>query len=92
MITKADQDNRELSQLRWLCRRGAKELDLALESFLRHHYASLGDAEVQCFKAMLDESDMVLLSWLFGRTEPADQMTRTLLERIRHSAVVDDSA
>ncbi len=91
-MATTDQDDRELAHLRWLCRRGAKELDLALESFLQQYYAQLSAEEVQCFTRMLGESDVKLLSWLFGRTEPEDQIMKTLFERIRRCAVVDDPA
>ncbi len=92
MAAPTGHDDRELAHLRWLCRRGAKELDLVLESFLQHHYARLSAEEVTCFRHMLDESDVQLLSWLFARTEPDDEMTKNLLERIRRRVVVDDSA
>jgi len=92
MTETADQDDRELAQLRWLCRRGAKELDLAFERFLQTYYPKLSAEEVSCFKRMLDESDIDLLSWLFSRSEPEDPLMKTLVERIRHCAVVDNPA
>jgi len=92
MIAPIDQGNRQLAHLRWLCRRGVKELDLAFERFLERYYDRLQASEVQCFQNMLEASDVQLLSWLFAHSEPADPMTKMLFERIRRCAVVDDPA
>ncbi|MCH6566140.1 MAG: succinate dehydrogenase assembly factor 2, partial [Proteobacteria bacterium] len=35
----------EKSRLRWLCRRGMKELDLAMSGYLENHYAKATEAE-----------------------------------------------
>jgi antitoxin CptB len=34
----------ELSRLRWLCRRGMKELDVVMSRYLEQHYALQGIA------------------------------------------------
>jgi antitoxin CptB len=35
----------ELSRLRWLCRRGMKELDVVMSRYLEQHYATASGAE-----------------------------------------------
>lgn len=56
--------------LRWRCRRGLLELDLALGQFLDGTYAGLTPAEQLLFQDILAESDADLWSWLQGEAPP----------------------
>lgn len=72
-----------MNRLLWHCRRGIKELDLLLESFVHQHYQALSDADKQVFEALLEESDPDLLNWLMGRSEPGNTAYRSLLAQIK---------
>ena len=62
----------ELSRLRWLCRRGMKELDVVMTRYLEQHYASASSTEQGYFKALLDMSDPDLYDLLLGRSTTPD--------------------
>ena len=72
-----------MNRLLWRCRRGLKEMDLLLESFLHQHYPALSDADKQVFANLLEESDPDLLNWVMGRSEPENTAYRPLLAQIR---------
>jgi len=57
--------------LRWRCRRGLLELDLALDRFLAAHYEQLTPTEQALFGDLLAESDADLWSWIQGHEPPA---------------------
>ena len=62
----------ELSRLRWLCRRGMKELDVVMSRYLEQYYESASSAEQQCFKTLLEMPDPDLYHLLLGRSEIND--------------------
>ena len=61
-----------VKRLRWRCRRGMRELDLILESYLEQHTHDMSDSELRVFERFLDSSDMDLYEWVTGRSRPAD--------------------
>lgn len=74
-----------VDKLRWRCRRGMRELDAVLQSFLDASIASLSDAEIVRFEAILDLPDPELLAYVSGRSVPADADIAALIDRIRSS-------
>ncbi len=62
----------KISQLRWRCRRGMRELDILLERYLKERYPSASAAEQQAFEALLDLPDPQLFAYLMRRDSPAD--------------------
>ena len=74
----------ELSRLRWLCRRGMKELDVVVTAYLEQHYASASRAEQAQFRKLLEMADPDLHGLLLGREPAGDAETRHLLERLRN--------
>ena len=62
----------ELSRLRWLCRRGMKELDVVLTRYLEDHYASSSEDEQEQFQRLLQMPDPDLYSLLLGREQASD--------------------
>jgi len=50
------------AKLRWQCRRGSKELDLLLQSYLRERYVCADEPERQQFEALLQLDDLELAS------------------------------
>lgn len=74
-------------RLRWRCRRGMKELDLLLESWLDRVWPGADAGRRQAFERMLDRSDPELAAWLLGGERPADAALAALIDeivRIRH--------
>ena len=57
----------ELSRLRWLCRRGMKELDVVLSRYLEQDYASAGSEQQAAFRELLELPDPDLYGLLLGR-------------------------
>jgi antitoxin CptB len=80
-----------MNKLLWRCRRGSKELDLLLESFLHRHYPTLTDEDKQAFESLLDESDADLLNWIAGRSVPEKPAYRALLGKL-NTLAMDDHA
>jgi antitoxin CptB len=85
-VSVADQDDdrdRELSRLRWQCRRGMLELDLLFSRFLDIGYADLTDDERADFVRLLGYQDQILHDWLMEQAVPAEPALRGLVTRIR---------
>jgi antitoxin CptB len=76
---------RELSRIRWQCRRGLLELDLVLAAFLDRSLESLDQAQLDAFRDLLQHPDNDLLDLVMGRTDPVDPRSRLVLEMLRHA-------
>ena len=61
---------RELSKLKWRCRRGLLENDLFIERFFKRYEASLTVDQAQAVTDLMDLSDNDLLDLLLARKEP----------------------
>lgn len=75
-----------VERLRWQCRRGMLELDVALDAYLQHRYPELDDNQKHRFVTLLELDDPTLSAWLLGTDTPADSATRDLLADIRAAA------
>ena len=71
-------------QLYWQCRRGMRELDLLLLSFLEEGYKQLDAQQRQCFEQLLKTPDPLLLEWLMGRDTPRDRELQHVVKEIRN--------
>ena len=60
---------RELSKLRWRCRRGLLENDLFVERFFRHHEETITQRQAAGLLALMDLADNDLLDLLLARTQ-----------------------
>lgn len=60
------------SRIHWACRRGMRELDMAIMPFFQHEYDSLSDHDKQVFVLLLKSDDPDLFNWLMNHGEPAD--------------------
>lgn len=76
----------ESSRLRWLCRRGMKELDELLGRFLEHGYEAAPPAARAAFERLLEAPDPDLYALLTGRSDPPDRELADVVARIRHAA------
>lgn len=72
----------DLGRLRWQCRRGSLELDLALSQFLELRYGELSALQRAAFERLLQESDETLQAWIFGHQEVPDMELKDIVRRI----------
>ena len=73
----------ELSRLRWLCRRGMKELDVVMSAYLDGYYQAAPSAEQRQFRLLLEMPDPDLYRLLLGHGQADDAETRRLVEFLR---------
>ena len=76
----------ETARLRWLCRRGMKELDVLLGRFLERGYPQLDAAGRRAFAELLEYQDPRLYALLTGRESAADAEVDRVVRRIRDDA------
>ena len=60
------------AKLVWHCRRGMRELDLLLETFLEREYDSLPHPEQEAFERLLAHPNEALMDWLLNGIDPPD--------------------
>lgn len=77
----------ERARLKWLCRRGMKELDVLLERYLERDYPQATDAERIAFRELLECQDPVLWDYVMERDYPQDEgmlnVVRKLVSALR---------
>ena len=80
----------EFSRLRWLCRRGMKELDVVLSRYLEQYYVTADSDQQQQFENLLALPDPELYSLLLGRSDTQDPELRRLLLFLRGMSGKDE--
>jgi antitoxin CptB len=63
-----------LSELKWQCRRGMRELDELLLKYLEQRYELAPDSEKAAFCALLELPDPELLGYLLQQEVPAPEV------------------
>jgi antitoxin CptB len=86
MIMHEKHESLAVNRIAWQCRRGMRELDELLGTYLRSRYTDLIEADRQTFNRLLDYPDAVLLELLMGRMQPADSDVARLVNDIRVTA------
>ncbi len=81
-MTKAQQQEAYLAQLRWRCRRGLRELDVLLMNYFDHHFAKSEPSRQQAFVALLELQDPVILSYLTGTSQPQDRAIADIIQQL----------
>ena len=83
---------RELSKLKWRCRRGLLENDIFIERFFRQHEASLTVAQARGLAELMELSDNDLLDLHLSRKElkdvsdaPQGEAAQEVLKMLRNS-------
>ena len=71
------------SSLLWRCRRGIREMDLLLQSFVEQYFELLTDEQKTAFEQLLEASDVELMAWIMGRADPPTEQIRYLIEIIQ---------
>ena len=72
----------EEARLKWLCRRGMKELDVLLEHYLEHQYPHVDAEEKAAFREILNLDDPDLWYYVMGRDRPADEMHQRVINKL----------
>jgi antitoxin CptB len=67
-------------------RRGFREIDLILGGFADKSAASLPEADLRAFEALLDTSDQDVYDWILGRVAPPEAHDTPLLAQLRAHA------
>ena len=73
----------EMSRLRWLCRRGMKELDVVLVRYLDNSYESAPTLEQNRFRELLQMPDPDLYNLLLGRDVTDDPELMRFMRQLR---------
>lgn len=73
----------ELNRLRWRCRRGVLELDLALARFLDTEFQGLDARQRETFERMLEAADEDLWRWINGDEEGLKPAWREIVAALR---------
>jgi antitoxin CptB len=82
-MTVNEDQAEEIRRLRWQCRRGMLELDVALLRFLDEEFASLDAAGQATFARMLAAQDQTLHGWIMGSAVPEEEEMQQLVACIR---------
>ncbi len=80
----------ERARLKWQCRRGMRELDLLLETFLEQRYEILSPASRIVFARLLDCHNEDLVAWLIEGGSPSDEQLEIIVRQIRDEGRRDD--
>jgi succinate dehydrogenase flavin-adding protein (antitoxin of CptAB toxin-antitoxin module) len=75
-----------IKMLRWKSRRGMKELDVLLESFLIQQAEALKAGQWSALEILLDQEDDVFFDWISGRNMPENPELLELIETLTHVA------
>ena len=75
----------QTSRLRWLCRRGMKELDLLLINYLDNIYPSADASDQQAFESLLEMADPDLYTLVTGKTQSDDVQVMRVIEVLRRT-------
>jgi len=86
MKTDTIHTTEQRNRLAWQCRRGMRELDEMLNTFLERRYKSLDDKELEQLNVLLEYHDTVLLDVLMGRQAAPDTEVTDLAREIRNTA------
>ncbi len=70
-------------KLLWRCRRGTKELDILMMTFLENHYRNAEPALKHAFEGMLDMQDPELYALVTGMQESHDHYINKVIEFMR---------
>jgi antitoxin CptB len=67
-----------LSELKWQCRRGMRELDELLLNYLKQRYEFVPDSEKEAFRALLELPDPELMRYLLQKQIPLPQFRKVI--------------
>lgn len=71
------------TRIHWACRRGMRELDIAIMPFFENDYDSLLDADKQVFIRLLECEDPQLYRWLMNQAVPEEADMARMIKMIQ---------
>ena len=71
-----------LSQLKWKCRRGMRELDELLVDYLEGWYEMVENDEKEAFRALLELPDRELMDYLLTVKQPVSERFCNVVKHI----------
>lgn len=74
--------DQDLSRLRWRCRRGMRELDMLLLSYVESYYPAAAATEQAAFRYLLTMPDPDILALLTGRMLADDEHLQNVIQRL----------
>ena len=75
------------AKLKWRCRRGTKELDCLLDSYLEQDYKQASTEEQKIFIELLSLQDTQLIFFLLGDQLPESKGLCELVKKIRNKTI-----
>lgn len=63
--------------------RGTREADAMVGGFFETYHVNWNDIEFAWFERLLDEQDVDIMSWAFGRTQPPPDMDGPMMDSLR---------
>ncbi|MGB0865166.1 MAG: succinate dehydrogenase assembly factor 2 [Granulosicoccaceae bacterium] len=75
----------EMSRLRWRCRRGMKELDVAMTAYLEKFYSQASEEDQAAFLRLMDTQDPELMNMVMGKIDAPDEQMERVLQTIRRA-------
>ena len=75
-------DSRHLSELRWHCRRGMRELDVVLMRYMDRQYVAAAPEQQAAFETLLSLQDPEILALLTGRAVADDVPLQDVVQQL----------
>lgn len=63
--------------------RGTREADAMVGGFFECNHADWGETEFAWFEQILEEQDVDIMSWAFGRTKPPLELEGPMMDQLR---------
>lgn len=73
----------DINRLKWLCRRGTKEMDFLMEEFLKRHYPSSSEQIKQAFFKLLNYPDSRIMDLVFHNQVDEDEAINQIIKIMR---------
>lgn len=73
----------ELRRARWRAEhRGTKEADMLIGGFARQYLGQMTREELTWFEALMEEQDVDIMAWAFGRGSPPEHLQGPMIEKL----------
>lgn len=70
-------------RLKWLCRRGMKELDILMENYLAARYPNDSPERQHAFETLLEYQDPAITDLLFDRTTDPNPEIQAIINMLK---------
>ncbi|AHF74992.1 ygfY [Candidatus Sodalis pierantonius str. SOPE] len=71
------------ARIHWACRRGMRELDIAIMPFFEQDFDALDDQDKRRFVRLLECDDPDLFNWLMNHGQPDDRELQQIISMIQ---------